>query len=662
MFGRRKDNNKKKLNSNTKGLSADELMYSLDEDELDDLMIGFGREEGEAAENSDPYPEDETEEETAKEDLLTSEEKNPWEEMITSEENSEEGTSSEEEKTSEDAEKTASDADESAPGEVAASEKKLKVRGKRQRRAEASRADRRRVEYFDAAEGFRAKEYLTSTKDMDLTIVRKWPGRVAKAVTLLLLAAAGAALLVSVFRSGLVAQKYIIVAVMILAVIFVLIALLEFRKSRLRYLGYGLSIVMTIVMGVGIYAFTQTNSVLEYMGASTKTSEMVLLVRSDDEAKILRDAEGYTVGISTDVEVEDTRNTLDAIRSELGHDVTTKEYGSMSQLAHALTDGEVNAALINKAYVSILDESLEGFSSGTKSIYKHTILKQLEVEQVATGEPFSIYISGIDTDGSISQDSRSDTNIIMTVNPKTKKILLTTTPRDYFVQIPGVSGSRRDKLTHAGIYGVDASMNTLESVYGIDITYYLRVNFKTLVDIVDAIGGVDMYSDTSFQAFTDADVYINEGWTHMDGRTALAFSRERYSFADGDNQRGRNQMAMLKAILQKVMSPSILVNAGDFLNSLEGSFQTNMTTSKLMELVNQQLNEGGEWTIQRQSVTGTGDYQMTYSAGGYILYVMWPDENSTKEAAARIQMFMEEEPGSVTTETSENAATVSTVN
>ena len=168
-----------------------------------------------------------------------------------------------------------------------------------------------------------------------------------------------------------------------------------------------------------------------------------------------------------------------------------------------------------------------------------------------------------------------------------------------------MSNGMRDKLTHAGIYGEDASIRTLENLYGIDITYYVRVNFTTLIDIVDAIDGVDVWSDYEFECFTDSKVYINKGWNHLNGRQALAFCRERYSFPDGDNQRGKDQEAVLKAIIEKVTSPALIVNASALLDSMKGSFQTDLPESKIAELINQQLSEGTDWIILRQAADGS---------------------------------------------------------
>ena len=275
-----------------------------------------------------------------------------------------------------------------------------------------------------------------------------------------------------------------------------------------------------------------------------------------------------------------------------------------------------------------------------RTIYQYGIqteIVQEETNVIKEDESFNIYISGIDVAGPITTNSRSDVNIIMTVNPTTHKILLTTTPRDYYVPIPGVSGEQRDKLTHAGIYGVDVSMATLESIYGIDISYYARVNFTSLIKIVDAIGGVDVDSKYSFSA---GGYTFTEGMNHLNGEQALAFSRERHSFAEGDNQRGRNQEAVLTGILQKAMSPALLVNASEIITSVSDSVETNMTRAEMATFISRQLSDGSSWDIESVAAVGTGDRQSCYSSGSQSLYVMWPDTESISEISSKMNSVL----------------------
>ena len=289
---------------------------------------------------------------------------------------------------------------------------------------------------------------------------------------------------------------------------------------------------------------------------------------------------------------------------------------------------------LTEAYNGIIEEAVENYQDQVRVLYQYGIQTEIEQEETNIEEAFNIYISGIDVAGSITTNSRSDVNIIMTINPKTKKILLTTTPRDYYVQIPGVSGEARDKLTHAGIYGVDRSMAALESLYGIDISYYARVNFTSLITIVDTLGGVDVNSEYAFEAGGYSFV---KGMNHLDGKQALAFARERHSFADGDNQRGKNQEAILKAILERVMFPDILLQANQILNHVADCVETNMTQDEMAKFINMQLSEMAAWEIETTAATGRGDKQPCYSSGSQLLYVMWPDNAIVSDISRKMK-------------------------
>ena len=303
-------------------------------------------------------------------------------------------------------------------------------------------------------------------------------------------------------------------------------------------------------------------------GATYKTDNMIVVVRKDDSAENILDAKDYKFGTQTTLDQENNQLMLEDIEKVIGQAPDLEEFESVQEVGQALLDGEIGAGVYNEAFTSIIEEAIEGYSDQVRILYQYGIETEIEQEEteVSVDEPFNIYISGIDVSGPITTNSRSDVNIIMTVNPNTHKILLSTTPRDYYVTIPGISGEQRDKLTHAGIYGVDVSMATLENLYGIDITYYARVNFTSLIKIVDALGGVDVNSEYSFEA---GGYQFTEGTNHLNGEQALAFSRERHSFASGDNQRGKNQEAVLTAILQKAMSPAMLVNASQLITKRE---------------------------------------------------------------------------------------------
>ena len=374
-------------------------------------------------------------------------------------------------------------------------------------------------------------------------------------------------------------------------------------------------------------------------GATYKTDNMIVVVRADDAAENILDAKDYKYGVQTSLDQENNQKMMDDIESVLGQEPDVDEYTTVQEEAQALLDGEIGAAIYNEAFTGIIEDEIEGYSDQVKIIYQYGIETEIaqEEEKQDVDQPFNIYISGIDVAGDITTNSRSDVNIIMTVNPNTHKILLTTTPRDYYVLLPGVSGDQRDKLTHAGIYGVDESMATLESLYGIDITYYARVNFTSLIRIVDALGGVDVNSEYAFEA---GGYQFQQGSNHLNGEQALAFSRERYSFSSGDNQRGKNQEAVLTAILQKAMSPALLINASELITSVSDCVETNMTRTEMAKFINMQLSEGAGWTIESTAATGTGDNQACYSSGSQLLYVMWPDDASVAEISEKMQQVL----------------------
>ena len=231
--------------------------------------------------------------------------------------------------------------------------------------------------------------------------------------------------------------------------------------------------------------------------------------------------------------------------------------------------------------------------------------------------------------------SRSDVNIIATINPTTKQVLLTTTPRDYYIPFPN-TGGQKDKLTHAGNYGVDISIGALEDLYDIDMDYYVRVNFTTLINLVDALGGIEAYSEYSFNA---GGYSFQKGMNSMDGEKALAFSRERYSFSGGDMQRGKNQMEVIKGIINKGLSPAIIVNYSSVMDSIAGSFETNMSNSEISNLIKMQIAEMSPWDIISNNVIGTNSKEVTYSQG-HKSSVVIPDMESVAIAKDKMNKVM----------------------
>ena len=452
------------------------------------------------------------------------------------------------------------------------------------------------------------------------------------------------------WKSGMIPGEFLLLTmIVLLALLGVLFILLgeafgyQFAGRKGNIAGVILSVFVNLIFGIGIIYLAKADAVLRDVGGATyKTDNMVVVVKNDDPAEKLEDAKNYRFGYQTTLDQDNNTLMVEDIEAKVGREIKLIETETIIDEAEALLAGRIEAAIYNEAYGSVIEEAVEGYSDQVRVLYQYGIETDIEIEETDIEKSFNIYISGIDVAGSITKNSRSDVNIIMTVNPSTKKILLTTTPRDYYVQIPGISGEARDKLTHAGIYGVDRSMATLENIYDIDISYFARVNFTSLIMIVDALGGVNVESEYAFEA---GGYSFEKGMNHLNGEQALVFARERHSFQDGDNQRGKNQEAILKAILERIMFPDILFQANDILNNVADCVETNMTRDEMAKFINMQLSERAAWEIETTAATGSGDKQACFSSGSQLLYVMWPDEAVVSDISRRMKKVEGENEG-----------------
>lgn len=395
------------------------------------------------------------------------------------------------------------------------------------------------------------------------------------------------------------------------------------------------SLLLTCVLVIGAYNIAEANNMLAMItGGNTRVDKMAVAVVSDDNAETIEDTLGYNFGVQFQQGGDNIQTAVTSLQEELGTDLTLTECDSVQAQAQALMDGEVEAIIYNEAYTELMDDAVEGFSDNIKIVYEMDIKTELNLgggsDDTLTKEPFTVYISGIDTYGEVSATSRSDVNIIAVVNPSTHQILLITTPRDSYVPLygPGVEQGAMDKLTHAGVYGIDTSMETLGELYETDINYYVRLNFTSLIDIVDILGGVDVDSEVAFTTGDESGciVEVKEGLNHFNGEQALAFSRERHNLEDGDNQRGKNQQAVITGLLKKVISPTMLLKAPSIMNQISKDVEMNITRDQLNTLIKDQLGTNATWTIQSVALTGEGGQDYCYSASSQLLYVMYPDE------------------------------------
>ena len=409
---------------------------------------------------------------------------------------------------------------------------------------------------------------------------------------------------------------------------------LPLRRNKLGKLICGvLAVVLSVVMIYGTVAAGAVQSALNKIsGIMVEKQVTAVIVMKEDDATELGDTRGYKFGILANRDQENTQKLLSAMQESMGQ-IDTREYETPADMADALYDDEIQAMILNEGYISLLteQEDYSDFSSHTKIIYEYVTeheITSIKPSGSITKQPFVIYCSGSDErDSDINAKSRSDVNILAVVNPKTRQILLINTPRDYY--LPLAFNGELDKLTHAGMYGVQESMAVLDNLYGTKTSYYGRINFWGLIDIVDALGGIDVYSDYAFDAAAgDVEGYgyrsfsFSEGWNHLEGQEALAFSRERYSFSDGDNQRGKNQMKVIQAIIEKATSPSVLAKYQDLLKAVSDNFITNISYDQISSLVQMMQKDGASWNIQTMSATqGSGDtMQPCYSSYGELLY------------------------------------------
>ncbi|MBQ6494776.1 MAG: LCP family protein [Bacilli bacterium] len=425
---------------------------------------------------------------------------------------------------------------------------------------------------------------------------------------------------------------YVIGGVILLDLVLILLNRKNKKRTKI------ITLIITLLMGLFSFYTLKTNGLINNLNLNYKTYNYSVIVLNTSKYKTIKDIKNKDLGYYKTDSKETTKsiNKIDNIIS-----TNKKEYTETSSLLNNLLNNKLDAILIEDTYLNMLEENnndeentnkIDNFKDKTKVIYRFTIRINTETiskDTDVTKKPFSIYISGIDTYGKISSVSRSDVNMVVTVNPNTNQILLTSIPRDYYVKLHGKTGYK-DKLTHAGLYGVETSLKTIEDLLDIEINYYVKVNFTSVIDIVDAIGGVEVYSDYNF---TSIDGYnYSKGYNKVNGEEALSFARERKAFSEGDRQRIKDQQALLEAMFRKCLNPSIITRYNSLLNSINGSFATNMPTNRLTSLIKMQLKNKDKWIITSNSLDGSNSSNYTYSYSASKLYVMEPNTESVENA------------------------------
>ena len=451
--------------------------------------------------------------------------------------------------------------------------------------------------------------------------------------------------ILSVIISGLVyfinvfPLEYFLVFISLIIIIDLVVISLLLSKGHIKnIIGGFLALILIVIMTLGINYGLNTMDFLKSFGFSDyKTESYSVLVLSSSKFKSVSDLKNKTIGYLSKDNNEGLSKVVDKIKKKINYKEKIEE--DVDSLITSLINEKVDAIVIDDARLDILKEEnneeynlLKKIDSLSVDVKSEKIGKEVDV----TNSSFNIYVSGIDTYGSINKVSRSDVNILITVNPVTKEILLTNIPRDYYVKLH--KNGEYDKLTHAGIYGIDESINTLEDLFDTKINYYVKVNFTSLVDIVDALDGITVTSPYSFVS-QDGYSYV-KGDNIIDGKKALSFARERKSFKEGDRTRGENQQRVLTALINKAMSPKIITNYTNLLTSLKGKFVTNISDEDITKLIKMQLKNNSSWTIKSISVNGTDAMDYVYSYNKTKLYVMKPDYetvNNAKEQIKKVQ-------------------------
>lgn len=504
--------------------------------------------------------------------------------------------------------------------------------------------------------------------ELDATALRiRGGGRRLVAAVIIDIIAALAVIVFGVllWSSGLLPLKFFIPLCVILLLLCGVLTILSLGGRHLLRptLGMIFNLLLALACVLGSYMVTKgVDTLRDIIGKRESSNHVGIYVRTDDPAKDLQDLESYAFGILGKDDRENTDKAIADLEEKLnGKKINYKEYTDKSVMTVDLLSGNIDAMFMNTSLLEVLSgaEGFEDINSKIREIYSTRIISEkpntvIDMNQPSdTGYPdgvFTVYMSGIDTrSGYLVEKSRCDSNILAVINSKTKNVLLISIPRDYYVELalPEANGAK-DKLTHAGIYGVQCSMDTVAKLFDIDVNYYFRVNFGGFEQIIDALGGITVYNDYYFEStvsfFEDeAGRYYSypAGDINLTGEAALYFARERHAVSGGDRGRGLNQMKVIEAVADKMMSPAILKNYSNLLDQIKGNFEMSIPYDTVSELVREQLDSGTDWTFTTYNVDGAGDNQPPYSLGGLNAYVMVPYESTVSTAKDLISQVVD---------------------
>ncbi len=415
--------------------------------------------------------------------------------------------------------------------------------------------------------------------------------------------------------------------------------LMSKKKPVFRIVGTICTIFLFVLYFVGIEFQTVTlNFLHQFAFLNIQTEHYQVIVKNTSEMASLNDLDNKSIAY-----VKNREGASKAYKQLEKENVKKEEVDGVGALVRSFLQDEIDVILLESSEEELYNEMSQEFKEN------HKVLETVSVEvqkndfskDVAiTKQPFSVYVTGVDTYDAISSVARSDVNMVITVNPVTHKILLTSIPRDYYVPIAGSTSDLNDKLTHAGLEGVDVSIKTIENLLDMDINYYIKFNFTSLIQIVDALGGINVDSPFAFTADYEEDTHIyyefQKGMNHLNGKQALAYVRERYGLREGDVARARHQQQVVEAVVNKLTTTTILTKYGELLGSMEGNFTTNFDFDSITGFVKMQLNDMPSWSVETQVLTGADASRKTASMPDLYSSVMIPDEEQLENAKGKI--------------------------
>lgn len=459
-------------------------------------------------------------------------------------------------------------------------------------------------------------------------------------------------LLYQVIRLNVLPSKFLFpltIGVVVLDAIFILLLVYFGKNVVSKIICIVLTLFICVASCMGGYYISKTQSVLSNITNVAKHAKntVSVIVKESSSIKNKSQLNGVSVG-SVRLNEQGSKKVLKELSGE-GIALNQAVYDSMTALLVAFYNGEVDSIIINESSRSqILDmEAYSNFDSNTRVVYQtsYKVKNNDSATSVSdiTSKPFNVLISGSDTRGGFDENGRSDVIMVATVNPKTHTILITSVPRDFYVTTAcdagdGCMQGALDKITHTGIHGTNTTKRTVEQLLGVEINYTFKVGFDTVTELVDVLGGVDVYVEPGYAVHTSY-LNVNEGINHLNGEQALTFARERYSYTEGDRQRTKNQQQVLMGIVKEATKPSVITNYAAIMDTMANTFSTTMSNDEITDLIKYQLNNNPTWKMEQYMVDGTGDTLMCAELGD-AASVMVPDQSTVKMAKDKINAVL----------------------